>query len=309
MTFNRSDPDHCDDLADIWNDALGPQMAIRPRFVGYSAQPAAGAQSAGQWQHEDGVRVGAVLVSAKGGEGWIDALVVRRQAQRRGHGGALLAWAEDWLRAAGASVIHVGAGLRPFVPGVPVESTSLDFFVKRSYTAGPHIWDVARSLATWTPPPVPTGLHVAPASSTDLPALDAFLAREFPGRWHFEFQEFKRERGWAHDYVLTWRGGQVVGFCRLTLEPDSERPIDRYYLHGLPQPWGQLGPIGVAGGLRGGGFGRATLEGGLSELHRRGVNGAVIDWTDLIGFYGKFGFKPWREYIRVERPLPQVPDV
>lgn len=303
MTFDPSDPDHHDDLADIWNDALGPRLAIRPHFVAYNTQPAAGAQSAGQWRHEDGVRVGAALVSVKDQEGWIDALVVRPEAQRRGHGSALLAWAETWLRAAGAGMIQVGAGLRPFVPGVPVESASLGFFVKRGYTAGPHLWDVARSLAEWAPPPVPAGLHVAPASSADLPVLDAFLAREFPGRWRFEFQEFKRERGWAHDYVLTWRGGQLAGFCRLTLDPDSERPIDRYYPHGLPQPWGQLGPIGVAGGVRGGGVGRVTLEGGLSELYRRGVHGVVIDWTNLVDFYAKVGFKRWREYVSVARPL------
>jgi predicted N-acetyltransferase YhbS len=67
-------------------------------------------------------------------------------------------------------------------------------------------------------------------------------------------------------------------------------------MHRLPKPWGQLGPIGVSKDVRGKGYGGALLDAGLGYLRDQGVRGCVIDWTDLVDFYGKFGFKPYREY-------------
>jgi len=38
----------------------------------------------------------------------------------------------------------------------------------------------------------------------------------------------------------------------------------------------------------------ALLRGALGTLKARGVRLTVIDWTGLLGFYGKLGFKPWK---------------
>ena len=43
-------------------------------------------------------------------------------------------------------------------------------------------------------------------------------------------------------------------------------------------------------------MGLAFLDAGLHYLHSRGVAGCVIDWTGIVDFYGKFGFKPSRAY-------------
>ena len=127
-----------------------------------------------------------------------------------------------------------------------------------------------------------------------------FFDREFPNRWRYEFQEFLRERGRLSDYhlLITERG--VDGFARLTFA-DSERPIDRFYMHRLPKPWGQLGPIGVSKDTRGKGYGGALLDGALGHLRDQGIRGCVIDWTSLADFYGKFGFKPYREYAMLSK--------
>jgi hypothetical protein len=29
----------------------------------------------------------------------------------------------------------------------------------------------------------------------------------------------------------------------------------------------------------------------------------VVDWTDLLTFYGRLGFSPWRQYRHGEKPL------
>jgi predicted N-acetyltransferase YhbS len=74
-------------------------------------------------------------------------------------------------------------------------------------------------------------------------------------------------------------------------------------MHRLPRPWGQLGPIGVSQDTRGKGYGGALLDAGLRYLRDQGVRGCVIDWTDLVDFYGKFGFKPYRKYQMLIKTL------
>jgi predicted N-acetyltransferase YhbS len=55
---------------------------------------------------------------------------------------------------------------------------------------------------------------------------------------------------------------------------------------------------------RGSGYGGALLDTGLSRLRDAGVAGCVIDWTTLLDFYGKFGFKPFRQYEMLAKVLP-----
>jgi predicted N-acetyltransferase YhbS len=57
-----------------------------------------------------------------------------------------------------------------------------------------------------------------------------------------------------------------------------------------------LGPIGVGKAIRGRGLGLALLVRGLEFLRAAGAHETVIDWTDLLDFYGRCGFAPWRRY-------------
>jgi hypothetical protein len=45
------------------------------------------------------------------------------------------------------------------------------------------------------------------------------------------------------------------------------------------------------------------LDAGLRRLHNSGINGCVIDWTTLLGFYGKCGFRPYRKWAPLWRAL------
>ena len=122
------------------------------------------------------------------------------------------------------------------------------------------------------------------------------MRREFGGRWRYECEEFLRNNGRISDYILLWSERGVDGCCQLRFE-DSSSPLERFYPYRLPRPWGQLGSIGVSADRRGRGYGALLLDGGLRQLREHGVAGCVIDWTGLLDFYGKFGFKPYREYL------------
>ncbi len=303
--FDVHDAAQRDFVARCWTAVCGSELTIDADFVAFNGLPTPGVAQAGRVALCNGAPAGFVLASAATNNsamapGWIDALAVAPAHQRQGCGGALLAWAEMWLYEQGAQHIQLGGSLRPFAPGLPVTAHSRAaeaWFVARGYTLEDDEWDVARDLREYPDGLAPeTGATLRPVqSAADEQALFDFLTREFPLRWLFECQEYRRQNGRMSDYLLLWEGDATVGFCQITLE-DSLRPIARFFPQRLPRPWGQFGPLGVAKSARGKGYGAAVVDGAARYLRDLGVRGCVIDWTSLVDFYGKFGFTPYTQY-------------
>jgi GNAT superfamily N-acetyltransferase len=314
--LDPTNPTHLSTIVSLWNAACGRDLSITPRFASYNLQPVIGVVQAGHMAVDRGTTVGFALCSALPGDpaasppevGWLDAIAVLPQARGRGIGGKLLAWAENWLREAKCTRVRLGGSLRPFVAGYPVKLGNEGFFRRRGFEAragGEFVWDVARdlgddSLEAWrnvSPTPV-----IRPAHNGDEKALLEFFHREFPGRWRFKFERFLRDGGRLSDWIILFTERGVDGFARLTFE-DSLQPMERFYPQRLRRPWGQLGPIGVSEGRRGEGYGGALIDSSLHHLRERGVRGCVIDWTGLLEFYAKFGFKPYRQYVILVKTL------
>ncbi len=339
ISFDVIDPQQVQWAVELWNDATGGELPITERFVRYNCTEDAGVTRGGRIALAAGRPVGFVLCGAYPGAppsmrtdvaGWVEAIAVKSSHQREGIGRALLSWAEEWLASAERSLselspastdarenpgpaanpkgerrIRVGGGLRPFVPGALADSAAVDFFLACGFEFERELfsWDVARSLSDYQPP----GLQDVPAAARpgqpgQEELLIAFLAREFPGRWHWQAERFLEEGGRISDYMLLWTEEGVQGSCRLTFE-DSAGPIDRFFPYDLPRPWAQLGSIGVSAHLRGQGMGIYLLDAGLRRLHNSGVNGCVIDWTTLLDFYGKCGFQPYRKWAMLTRAI------
>ena len=314
--FEPSNPTHRSTAAAIWSAACSPDLAISPRFVEFNTRPSTGAVQLGQVAIQDDQIVGFILASAapnapeaaRPDHGWIDAIAVAPDAQRQGIGSALLDWGEIWLHTQHVTSAHLGGSLRPFTPGLPDELHNENFFRARGYAGQHETWDVARDLGDYTltlpQAPKPAGglPTTRPAQAEDESALREFFVREFPGRWRYEFEEHLREGGRLSDYTVLVSERGIDGFCFLTFE-DSPRPLERFYMHRLPRPWGQAGPLGVSADRRKLGYGLVVVDAGLRRLRDAGVRGCVIDWTGLLDFYGKFGFKPHRKYLMLSKKL------
>lgn len=311
--IEAGDPNSARAITQLWNATCGPELSITDRFARFNLDPASGSELALFAAEVSGQRAGFLLASAttepmtglNHPSGWIETLAVLPEYQGRGIGSSLLSTAEDWLAERGCKSVRLGGGLHPFAPGLPVQLGSEQFFRKRGFHPPVEhgtVWDMAGLLDRCgsTTPVSSQHVSVRPLQAGEESELDAFLAREFPGRWRYEFQEHLRRGGRLADYLLLWTSSGIEGFCQITLE-DSLRPMDRFYMHGLPRPWGQMGPIGISARCRGQGLGAALVEAGLQFLRAggegRGATSCVIDWTYLREFYAKFGFHPHREYL------------
>jgi GNAT superfamily N-acetyltransferase len=308
--FDFNDPQTLEAAASDWNAACGPDLAFSARFISQNSRPLRGVERAGWLALKGGEALGFVITSAVMDDpsikiGWVDAIAVHPKAQKSGMGGALMDRAETWLAEKGCTKARLGGGLRAYTHGLP-STLPETFFIKRGYQRRESEqleWDLARTLddyqALVTPP---AGAIIAPMQAGQEPLLLEFMTHEYPGRWQYEVEVFIADGGRPSDYLLLSVDGRVEGFCRLTLE-DSERSIERFYMHRLPHPWGQFGPLGLSRAMRGRGLGGYLIDFAALHMKALGVRGCLIDWTNLLDFYGKFGFRPYREYITLLKPL------
>lgn len=293
--------------SELWTRACGENFALPPRAFAYNLRASRDAMQHGQFAVVNGEHVGFVLASVFDGDedvaphdlGWMDVLIVAPEFQQRGVGTQLLNSAEEWLRAHGRTRIRVGGGLRPFAPGVPGE-LGTDFLRAHGFEArdeNPIVQDFGHDLQHYVSPKSLHALNVVcrPANEKEVDALRKFLAREFPGRWLYEFEQHLRDGARIADYFVLESERGIDACCLITL-PDSLRPVEHFYPLPLPRPWGQAGSIGVSADRRNAGYGSALLDTGLRYLRDKGVRGCIIDWTHHVGYYERFGFRPHRKY-------------
>jgi predicted N-acetyltransferase YhbS len=296
-------------IAAVWNAATTTALAISPRTVLLNTRANEGIERAAFANADSAVLLSVardmsqLRPSNPQAQGWLELIAVHPAAQRRGIGSALMQTARDWFRERGCASVLLGMGLRPFVSGLPIELGTREFFERHGFVASDRVvCDVGADL-TAIPRPQREGQGVGQtarqATASDIPALREFFARAFIGRWQYEFEMHLADGGALSDYIIAQVGARVEAFCQITFE-DSLRPIERFHPVPLPCPWGQMGPIGVSAETRGMGLARAVMLRGFDVLRARGVRGCIIDWTDLIEFYRKFGFEPHRQYTQME---------
>lgn len=230
--------------------------------------------------------------------GFISLFAVRPDYQNMGIGSSLLNYALDAFRNEKTKRIYVSQDLNNFFAGIPAPTPeSAAFFEKKCFTvSSSEHWDLCSDLSVNELTKYKNLVNLTDqyktvcAQESDIPAISAFMKKEFPGRWDYEVSQTFTDGSLGHILILK-RGDEIKGFCRVRFGSDTNG--NEYY---LGDDCGALGPIGIAKDIRKQGLGLRLLYDALSYLKASGAHKTNIDWTGLKDFYGILGFEPWRTY-------------
>ncbi|HEV8339934.1 MAG TPA: GNAT family N-acetyltransferase [bacterium] len=215
----------------------------------------------------------------------------------------LLDRALGWLRGAGFERVVYGGDPCHFFPGAPEDDSVLCRTLETGgFRAGQVVHDLLGDLHNYdVPDHVSHSLQRAEAafgecSHSDAAALLEFVDTHFPGRWAYETRVRLAIESTPAGILAIKRGAEVIGFCHVYHRGSRRIGPSIYWRRAIGNRYGGLGPMGVAPGFRGRGLGLALFALAVEHLRRLGVERAVVDWTTLLGFYGRLGFRVWRSY-------------
>ncbi len=306
----------------IWNAAFGERFPLSPELFLQNGVRDPHVRPEGCWLatvpgHSDAVgfclaKVVREPLGANGWfpqRGWVSLLAVHPAYQRRGIGMALLARAEQYLRAQRRTVITLGGDPNHFLPGVPAGRGTLAFFRTAGYVFAGDAYDLRRTMrspaAHLQGPvlPVARGAMIRALEEADTRGLLTFLDEVFPGRWRYTVGRVLRQGGSIGDVMGVVSGRRVVGFAQLYHPHSRWIGPSIAWTWGLGRRTGGIGPMGLAPSFRGRGLGLALLDRSVRHLAQLGVKEVVVDWTVLRDFYGRLGFSVWRHYRHGEKRL------
>ncbi|MEK7355425.1 MAG: hypothetical protein AAB250_03205 [Bdellovibrionota bacterium] len=153
------------------------------------------------------------------------------------------------------------------------------------------------------------GLRLVPVvSDTEFAVIEAFIDREFPGRWTRELRFWRQSDETARAIWMSLADESgVIGFARMAVR-GRVRPFGQGWTPGalrLPlhvenpaffdEHDSCLGPIGVAASERGKGTGKVLLGLVLETLLANDARRVCIDWTNAFKYYEPL------EYSRVRQ--------
>ncbi|MGN7387289.1 GNAT family N-acetyltransferase [Sporosarcina sp. SAFN-015] len=237
--------------------------------------------------------------------GWIQCMLVGKPFQNEGLGSELLRHAEQALLEAGVDEIRLGRDPWHYFPGIPLEDeVTIGWFEKRGYAKGGVETDLIKNVRDSELYKLTNSdKHYRLLTKDDIPSLLRFLERVFPGRWHYEAIHYELIAGTGREFIGFFMDGELQGFCRIN---DQQSPViaqNVYWSALCHGEMGGIGPLGIDRTIRGNHFGIDLVKAAANELIGRGVTDIVIDWTQLISFYEKLGFTPWKQYQSMTKTI------
>lgn len=248
----------------------------------------------------------ATKIDAAGTDAGIHLLMVDPAHQRQGIGRAL--HQDAMARIKNAAVLNLAhGGGEPFFPGVPHNQPgAIEFFQACGWEFPDVNYDLTRDLSDYLTPPgvieraTRQGIIFHPAqNAAEAAAVIAFERRMFP--FWAEFFEGTAETGGYNDIMAAWDGETVVGSLLMSKSDIAGLNPDGLWHQILGDDMGGIGAVGVDEVRQGNGIGLAMVAAASENVQARGVRNCIIGWTDLLDFYGKLGYTPWRAYGMTDR--------
>ena len=206
------------------------------------------------------------------------------------------------LKQRGVTQIQIGRGPHYFWQGVPANlPDAWAFFQACGWQEVERSFDLIQELADYaTPPEVYERLNptitISQAIPDDTAGILSFEEQHFP-QWLRFFQLVLDHQAYA-DVVVAREVNQGIAGTALVIDPRSPGWNDDIrWLSLLGESTGSIGTLGVAELLREQGIGLALAARATEIAGERGLKRSYLGWTWLVDWYGKLGYRVWREYI------------
>ena len=236
--------------------------------------------------------------------GWISLIYVVPKFRQKGIGTALLEKAENEFIKLNKTILFIGKDFYNFFPGLPIDlKRYLEWFKKRGYERLYNTCDLIKNKDI----PIPLrNDHIKFVLGNSVPKnqIIDFISANWPGRWTQEAIDYFECGGEGKEYLIGLDGEKVCAFAKLGF-PNTPTKLISYSL-----TWrdkfdflGGIGPLGVDKSYRGQSIGYDLVAKATNTLLENGAGNIIIDWTNLLDFYRKFGFEVWKTYEYLEKNL------
>jgi len=247
-------------------------------------------------------------------QGWISLLVVdKERIDISSTTEELTKKVEADLKIKGVEKIRFGGDPQNFLSGLPIELEEdyLLLLERLGYKKKNKEYDLYLDISNFNSSPkikqlkekLEKNLQARPVTKEEEEILLDFLQKNFPGRWYYEANNIRRIPGGIEDYWLLWYQNNPAGFVRTNISESAYMGSNVNW----GSQWGKyycgLGPIGIAADFRGKGWGIYLMIRVIQAFQQQGYCHMIIDWTTLVDYYAKLGFKPWIEYIILYKNL------
>lgn len=234
---------------------------------------------------------------------WLSALLVDQKWRRKGIGNKLI----DRFEREITNNQEVLVGMDPYhlFPGIPLENTeTINFFKYQGYTVSGKAYDLRANISGYKREyTLDESLFVRKLQEGEQERLLELIKENFSQRWYSDTKEvLDGERG-IDGTIGLFKNEKLIGFAHVHTFINGYIGPSVFWKELLGEKFGGLGPIGVAKAYQGKGLGTAFFEEIILLLQGEGVHDMTVDWTVLLNYYGKFGFKPWKTYIHASKKM------
>ena len=238
--------------------------------------------------------------------GWISLIYVSKPYRKQGIGSYLIEETFKNFNTLGISKIYLGKDYQNFFPGLPKDlKENLDWFKNRGFNQLYETNDLINYSCRCNLTYRNTNYKIRLAKKQDFPQLIDFMKHNFPGRWVVELQDYINNDGNGNEFIISLDSNNTIcGFCRIG---NPNTPINQI---GFSLTWrnrfvrlGGVGPLGVNSNFRKHGIASDMIVFAIEYLKNYNCDALIIDWTNLLSFYRKFGFEIWKTYIYLEKNL------
>lgn len=302
--------EHIEPIRNLWNTEMHPSFHLRKDL--FASQVVMSIDTS--WNSsfvalDEGKIVGSVIVKiwqrdvleAYAHTAWITFIHVTKTHQRKGIGRMLMEQALERCKQQGVQTVHLGKSMNNFFCGVPTVFETNLFFEKIGFVENDRPVDMHKHITDKTMIPLrhKTEYDIRISSPKDFDKIRAFFLKNFPGRWHLEFEEYANQKPTGREFAIIEKDDKVIAFCRINPSSNHLNMYNTNFTHDFTNLYG-VGPLGVDADYRAFSLGFDITAFAINNAVQSGASDIIIDWTSHIEFYQKFGFNVWFQYISMK---------